>query len=258
MIPDNVPGTTGPALSNYLTVQAAEVAGEVARYKRASAEAHEAYMRAAYRLVSVRGSCRRGEWRPFVEAAGISARTAQDMMALARAGVTAEDVTAAGGVRGALEAIRAAAAVAVEVAADSLGDGEKSATVAGFSAPTDGPEPPAGNAPGHFSDREVDPPAGRRALTLREAAEAPAKRRQARREAGRCAECGAPSGDAYRCPPCAAKHRQSSNRTTGYAKLGRELAGRIGAAARKGAGVRLTAAEVARLVQGRGSRGDGT
>ena len=253
MIPkDSMPGTSGPALSNWLTIQAAEVAGDVATFKRASAEAHTAYMMAARRLVSVRGECRRGEWLPFISACGLEARTAQNMMKLARAGLSAEDVTAAGGVRGALDALSEAASRAAEAVGDALEAGgvagEKSETVSHFSAL----DAPADTAPGPVPDREPEPPAARRALTLREAAEAPAKRRQARREAGRCVECGAPSPAAYRCPPCAAKHRASSSKATGYARIGRELAGRIGAAARKGAGVRLTAAEVARLVQGQG------
>ena len=98
---------TIPRLSNWLTVQAGAVAGELAAYKRSSRQA-----------------------------AGVESRTARDMMTLARSRLTASQVHRHGGVRGALEALR-------EAASDALDAGdvekEKPATVAGFSPPAEAP-----------------------------------------------------------------------------------------------------------------------
>ena len=101
--------TGGPALSNYLSVLAVEVAGEFATYKRCSSAAHRAYLTAGATLVEARRAARHGQWTPFLEACGIEIRTARNMMLLARAGFSADDLTAAGGVRGALESLREAA-----------------------------------------------------------------------------------------------------------------------------------------------------
>ena len=97
---------TGPALSNYLAVAAVEIAGEVAAYKRSSRAAHVALLNAGRKLVDARESARRGQWAPFLEACGIEGRTARNWMMLARAGLTADDVTAAGGVQGAIDRLR--------------------------------------------------------------------------------------------------------------------------------------------------------
>ena len=107
---------SGPALSNFLTVLAVEIAGEVAAFKRGSLAAHTAYLEAGRKLVEARGECRRGQWGPFLSACGIEARTARDMTSLARAGMTPERMTALGGIRAALESLRTAAAVALDVA----------------------------------------------------------------------------------------------------------------------------------------------
>ena len=98
---------TAPALSNFLTVLAVEIAGEVAAYKRSSTAAHVAYLSAGRKLFDARENAPRGQWAPFLAACGgVEPRTARNMMALARAGLTADDVTAAGGVRAALESLR--------------------------------------------------------------------------------------------------------------------------------------------------------
>ena len=99
----------GPALSNYLTMLAAEVAGQIAAYKRSSTAAHRAYLTAGAKLLEARKATRHGQWTAFMEACGVGARTARNMMTLARAGLSADDVTAASGVRGALESLREAA-----------------------------------------------------------------------------------------------------------------------------------------------------
>ena len=98
---------TAPALSNFLTVLAGEIAGEVAAFKRSSTAAHRAYLAAGAKLLDARAAAKRGEWAPFLTACGddLDERTAQRMMQLARSGRTPDDVTAAGGVRGALESL---------------------------------------------------------------------------------------------------------------------------------------------------------
>ena len=96
----------GPALSNYLTMLAVEIAGQIAVYKRSSTAANRAYLTAGAKLLEARKAARHGQWAPFLEACGIEIRTARNMMTLARAGLSADEVTAAGGVRGALESLR--------------------------------------------------------------------------------------------------------------------------------------------------------
>lgn len=97
----------GPGLSNYLTVLAVEVAGEVAAYKRSSHAAHVAYLEAGRKLADARECARRGEWAPFLEACGIEERTARNMMILARAELTPEAIEERGGIRASLESLRA-------------------------------------------------------------------------------------------------------------------------------------------------------
>lgn len=278
---------TGPALSNYLSVLAVEVAGEVAAFKRSSTAAHVAYLAAGAKLVEARAHARRGEWGAFLARCGIEARTARDMMACARAGLTPDDLTAAGGVRGALEALRAAAVRAVEGAA-ALDAGEKTATVAAIASPAEASNPPeiegiagangagrpalaqeSGLAPGELRSVQAGaPPAGaiphRSALQERQAADSaadgdptlesgPARGPtlyQWRRAMGLCTSCGEPSGGAARCPGCARALAGRRARAAELARIGRDLAPRIEAARRAGRGVRLTAAEVARLVSG--------
>ena len=99
----------GPALSNYLAVLAVEVAGQIAHFKRCSTAANRAYLTAGAKLLEAREAARHGQWAAFLEACDIETRTARNMMTLARAGLSAADVTAAGGVRGALESLREAA-----------------------------------------------------------------------------------------------------------------------------------------------------
>ena len=95
-------------LSNFLTVLAAEVVSEVASFKRSSAAAHRAYLSAGAKLVDARANARRGQWAPFLAACGVSERVARNMMRLARAGLTADEVTERGGVQASLESLREA------------------------------------------------------------------------------------------------------------------------------------------------------
>lgn len=76
------------------------------------------------------------------------------------------------------------------------------------------------------------------------------RRRAERREEGRCADCGAVSGEAYRCPPCQGRRAEANERAAGRRRIGRALEGQIRTAAARGKGVRLTAADVRALVDG--------
>ena len=244
-------------LSNWLTVQAAEVAGDVARFKRASAEAHTAYMMAARRLVDVRGECRYGEWAPFVEAAGLTTRKAADMMKLARAGMTPERLTECGGVRGALEFLREAAAGAVSAAGDALeGEGQQSATVADFEVPDSATaQAPVGAAEGAVqADTAVPvpapvsgPPAPSGGLPV-----APGSLWQRRRALGLCGQCGKVESAKSRCPSCTGARAVADAGERGDARIGRKLARRIREAAARGAGLRLSPDDVAGLVADEG------
>ena len=105
--------TEGPRLSNFLTV----LAGEIRRSREAS---RATYLEDGRKLIEAREHARRGEWGPFLAAASVSERSARDMMALARSGLTADGITELGGIRYALEWLR---------------EREKPATVASNGAP---------------------------------------------------------------------------------------------------------------------------
>ena len=84
--------------SNRLSVLAGDVAGAVKRYERASAEAVDAYLEAGRLLAEAKEAADHGEWLPFLEAAGVKARTAQRMMRLSGSGLTCATVAHLGGV----------------------------------------------------------------------------------------------------------------------------------------------------------------
>lgn len=72
--------------------------------------------------------------------------------------------------------------------------------------------------------------------------------RAERRAAGRCADCAAWSGDAYRCDGCARKRATLNDRAASRRRIGRALEGQIRKAAARGKGVRLSADDVRKLV----------
>ena len=117
-------------LSNYLTVKAAEIRNSVDRYKRSSLEAHDAYLAAGRELAGVRRECERGQWAPFLAAVGIEARTARNMMKLARGGLDAATIGELGGVRAALETLRAGPAPCRDEAAPSPAARRRAARIA--------------------------------------------------------------------------------------------------------------------------------
>ncbi len=93
----------GPVLSNRLA-HLAGAAGEANRtYRRSSAAALAAYVEAGRALSEARESAKRGEWAAVLSVAGIEERTARNMIRVARGGWTGETLTAAGGVRVALD-----------------------------------------------------------------------------------------------------------------------------------------------------------
>ena len=221
--------STGPTLSNYLAVLAVEIAGEVAAFKRSSTAAHVAYLSAGRKLLDARENAPRGQWAPFLAACGgVEPRTARNMMALARAGLTADDVTAAGGVRAALESLRDRPQAETVSGNGTPGEGEKTETV---SAPAPAPRTSA--------DRN-SAPAG--PLTLY----------QWRRAMSLCTACGGPSPDgAVRCPGCVERVSAQRAKRRVLAAVGGVLAPRIEAAAKAGTGIVLDPAEVAALASPR-------
>ena len=208
-------------LSNRLA-HLAEAAGSEARaFRRSSIEAHASYLRAGAILAEARSEARRGEWSAVLERAGISERVARNMMVLARSGMTAETVHAAGGVASALAGLRN----------PETGKPEFNS---GIAPALESPAPGASPAPATSADKARE-------------------RRQRRRAAGLCVECGKPSDGAARCPACAARisQRRKDRRTrTRFGERMAEIAGQpLAAAASAGRGVRirLSATEAAEL-----------
>ncbi|MDE0698268.1 MAG: hypothetical protein OXH76_20815 [Boseongicola sp.] len=88
--------TTAPALSNRMA-DLAERAGEAFRLGRArSVEAAQAYLDCGAILTEAKAECGHGQWLPFLERAGIPARTATRMMKLAASGMDAESLAEKG------------------------------------------------------------------------------------------------------------------------------------------------------------------
>ena len=228
--------------SNFLSSMVPDVTKAVAVYRRAGIESHRAYIRAGRKLVEARPEAKRGQWSPFLQACGLSDRTARNMMALAR-GWSAKGITAIGGVRVALDFN----ALVKRLTAD-LGDLPAEEVVTrkgpGAIAARKGPESfiaycegVAGDEPAEVIRRLADD-----LKPLRETPEKPesvsgngadhAARVRLRREGAREA--------------VVVRHR-----------IGRALEGRIREAAARGEGARilLSAADVRRLVDGEGGIG---
>lgn len=279
-----------PALSNRLS-DLAERAGEAARrYRRGSIESIQAYLDAGELLAEARGECRRGEWGAVLERAGIADRTGRLMVQCWRiakqADADAERIHEAGGVQAFVAAAVDAAKEALHRAADGLDDGagedegadEKPALSAGFEGDegeTEGGEKPALNAGFENDDgeteigekpdspglervpREVPPGAEsfRERLANPDGLSDAQRRRQAKRDAGICIDCSRPTdGWHVRCPACRERISAAGKRQRENAKLGAVLGKRIREAARTGKGIRLTAEDVAGLVDGQRSR----
>lgn len=263
------------ALSNRLA-DLAERAGEAARaYRRGSIESIEAYLSAGALLAEARGECRRGEWGAVLDRAGVESRTARRMMQawrLAReAGADAAAIHDAGGVQAFMAAALADVDAALHGAADALEDGagdtEKTVlktVIEGAGVPDErrverdvearGRHPPA-SSPARDDTGEIAPVSSMPEGPALSPADHRRRLRQAKRERGECLDCTAATDGAHvRCARCRARIARADERRREDAKLGAVLGVRIRDAARQGRGVRLTAADVAGLVEGERGR----
>ena len=264
-------------LSNRLA-DLAERAGEAARrYRRGSIESIREYLSAGELLAEARGECRRGEWGAVLSRAGIESRTAQRMVQAWRmarqVGADAEAIHEKGGVQAFVASVLADMQAALHGAADGL-DGEAPGGVEALPEPDGAAEKPVfktgieSPAP-HDNAVEADAAAVKRVLD-RERAPArndtaaipfddglteAQRKRQAKRDRGECIDCPRPTdGWHVRCPACRERIARADKRRREDAKLGKVLGKRIREAARSGKGIRLSAADVAGLVDGERAR----
>ena len=102
----------GPVLSNRLTALADEARASFRVYQATVSSGSDAYIETAGRLAEARKVARKGQWAPFLARAGLTGRTARNMLMLHRGGWSGADLANVGGVRAALdvEAWRARAA----------------------------------------------------------------------------------------------------------------------------------------------------
>ena len=221
-------------LSNYLTHLAVDVTEDFTVYRRSSEDAHRAYLSAGAKLLDGKEAAKHGEWTPFLRSCGIEPRTARNMMTLARSGFTAEEISDFGGVRGALESLRQPAKP------ETLSDPES--------------PPPAPESPDRTSEPDAPPPVDpavayvARVMGDAFALSPAARRREERRALGLCIQCAKPSPDHARCDACREKINATNARRRADAETGAALRQRLATAASRGTGMRITAAEVAKLV----------
>ena len=247
-------------LSNRLA-DLAERAGDAARaYRRGSIEAIGQYLRAGALLAEARGECRRGEWGAVLDRAGIGRRAGRDLVRVARAvaedGVTAEDLHAAGGVRAWMMARANPKAMAIAGALAYDPEPEKPALGAGSASQPPPAEPaetegetsaPTGRSPAVVHET---PPAQGEPRSMRESAPMkPMSLYAWRRCQSLCVSCAEPTDGSCRCPRCAALVLARRRAAAARAKLGSALEPRLREAADRGRGVRLSAEEVARILE---------
>ena len=155
------------------------------------------------------------------------------MLAIARTGASADDIEAAGGIRAFRESLA-----------------EKTEPGSANDAPDAPPETPDSAAP----PTAVAPAA--QATTEQSASDpekpqpksADALRREAKRTRAECIDCPNPSPDHVRCAECRAKIAERNQALRANARTGAALRTRLQEAAERGAGIRITAHEVARLL----------
>ena len=97
---------------NHLTVLTGQVKQAVVGYngllknaKKTYVGAFEFYLKGGVALLEAKEVCQHGSWGDFLKEAGITERTAQNMMRLARAGMKPETVADLGGVKAALQSL---------------------------------------------------------------------------------------------------------------------------------------------------------
>ena len=216
-----------PALSNYAS-DLAERAG--AAYRRGGAlslEAAAAYLEAGRLLRELKTECGHGRWTGALRRAGIPPTTARRMMRIARAGMTAESVVEAGGVKAADAGLAARGAL-------------KTATGAGLGAAAANGANGANGAFAGVPGRAADTGGAR----MTDAARSQARRARLR-EAGLCVACGvAPAHGRSRCSVCADHQRTQAAARAARARIGAAVEPRLRAALEAGHGARLTFEEV--------------
>lgn len=82
---------------NSLADLAARVHQAHIRAKAATVEAAEPYLEAGRLLIEAKGECKHGEWRQFLEAAGVHERQAQRLLQMARSGLNSDIMSGLGG-----------------------------------------------------------------------------------------------------------------------------------------------------------------
>lgn len=239
-------------LSNFLCDRADFAGDAFRRHKRASRESIEAYVEAAYALLEARDECRRGEWTAVLERAGIETRTARYAVQIARSGATADDIEAAGGIRGYRESL---AEKAEPGSANGTEQSEETPPEYPGDAPSETTSPDertdTESTPGALSDPHppIDPALVHVRHPMREEiALSPQARRRADKQArGECLDCSNPAENGVYCTGCATKRSRRRKQQRADARTGAALRPRLVIAAERGIGVRLTAEEVANL-----------
>ena len=250
----------GPAqaapMRNILASMAEDARAAYEAGKRKTIEAARAYLDCGATLAAARAECKRGEWQAVLDRAGIPSSTARLLVRISKAGMDAETLARVG-VRGA-RAMLAETAPAREGETETAPDTAAPGTPAPPAAPIEKPLTVSDNAapPAPGTAPEDGPASGPGMAT--------ATAYRARRQAGRCTDCGAPAPGRSRCADCAARIAIRRRRRRGLASIGEAVfetgAGpRIVKAAAAGRGAALSKAETARLaaVLAKGPAGPG-
>ena len=239
-------------LRNRLASLAEDVREDLAAGRRLSVEGAERYLRAAAALAEARDEARRGEWAVFLSRADVKPSTARLMIQIHRAGMDAATLADVG-VRGAQAWLSGAAEPPADGdAGDAAGEAAQDAEPGAggpFPGPVGGEKPPTvgGNEGAPGGPRPNDGATVRPSLGATPAGDR--RRYRARRSAGECVECGAPSGAAARCERCRATVSERRRRRRALAGIGDALAGRIEEAARDGREAVIDADEAAALAK---------
>ena len=224
-------------------IDRAEAAGEQwQRYRATRRQSVEAYLAAGHALLEGLAEIRHGQKGAYYKRTGIPVDTAERMLTLTRAGMSLDDVLAAGGIRAATERLRRA----------------KMGREIPHGAESDVPEPAETRAHVHESalagsetrSVQAGAPAPRTSADRNSAPAGPMTPYQLRRAMSLCTACGGPSPDgAVRCPGCVERVSAQRAKRRVLAAVGGVLAPRIEAAAKAGEGIQLDAAEVAALAR---------
>ena len=283
---DHRPMATEIRLSNYLTELADQAGRAWQRHRTHRVAAATAYIDAGHALAEAKRECRHGEWLAVLERAGIPARTARNMRAIAESGLNAEAITEQGGIRASLEWMRSQRKIAA-IGGTPQGTDRDPPSEPATSTDSEAPQGPATQAPaqaapGPTAQAQTPQGALQDARASGSASIAPARAHAAparagsngeenqaphphaagqartagtdrasyhqRRAMGLCVDCPAHSGARVRCEACTKRLAERRRRHKQDAAVGRALAERILNAARERRGLALSATEVAKLV----------